>query len=419
MVYYCHLYFATGGFTTMKRLFLRKATPLALVLAMVLTLFAAKPGAAGAAGAVEPMIAAGDHHCLALKSDGTVWAWGYNGHGQLGDGTTTDRPTPVQVTGLSGVTAIAAAEYHSLALKSDGTVWAWGRNEKGELGDGTTIGRRTPVQVTGLSGITAIFVGDHHSFAIKSDGTVWVWGWNNAGQLGDGTTTDRPTPVQATQLSGFTTIAPGENFALGLKSDGTVWGWGVDLFGIFGNVAPGYRQSPVQNPGLSGVTAIAAGSTHGLALKSGGTVWTWGNNRVGQLGNGTASGETTSTNPIPAQVAGLSGVVAIEGHNHSLALKSDGTVWGWGHNGSGQLGAGSTTTYPTTPVQAVGLSGGVAIAAGIARHRGLSRKDAFQYLHTFGGIEFMKEHYEAEHLLSLDDTVEDLGILCRDNGGNL
>ena len=126
----------------------------------------------------NPQIAGGGEHSIALKSDGTVWAWGNNWVGQLGDGTTSHRSTPVQVSGLSGVIAIAGGGYHSIALKSDGTVWAWGWNEYGQLGDGTTSHRSTPVQVSGLSGVIAIAGGGYHSIALKSDGTVWAWGNN-------------------------------------------------------------------------------------------------------------------------------------------------------------------------------------------------------------------------------------------------
>jgi alpha-tubulin suppressor-like RCC1 family protein len=156
---------------------------------------------------------------LALKSDGTIWAWGENAIGQLGDGTTTERHTPVQVgtPPLGEVTAVAAGQGHNLALRSDGTVWAWGLNARGELGDGTTTDRLTPVQVQNLSGIKAIGAGDNHSLAVRSDGTVWAWGFNIRGQLGDGTTTDRHTPVQVQNLSGITAVAGGQNFSLARK----------------------------------------------------------------------------------------------------------------------------------------------------------------------------------------------------------
>src|SRR6266404_4147836 len=136
-------------------------------------------------------------------------AWGWNGIGQLGDATTIDRHTPVQVQNLSGVTAVDAGQGHNLALKSDGTVWGWGLNCSGELGDGTTIDRHTPVQVQNLSGVRCVASGDDHSLALKSDGTVWTWGRNMFGELGDGTITDRHTSVQGQNLGGITAVAAG------------------------------------------------------------------------------------------------------------------------------------------------------------------------------------------------------------------
>ncbi|MCL2141249.1 MAG: hypothetical protein FWH42_06320, partial [Dehalococcoidia bacterium] len=177
----------------------------------------------GVYSAVKPMIAGGESHSLALKSDGTVWVWGETYYGQLADSFFT---TTVQVSSLSGVTAIAAGAYHSLALKSDGTVWAWGWNGNGQLGDGTATDRYSPVKVSSLSGVTAIAAGWDYSLALKSDGTVWAWGWNGDGQLGDGTTTVRHTPVKVSSLSGVTAIAAGAYHSLALKSDGTVWAWG-------------------------------------------------------------------------------------------------------------------------------------------------------------------------------------------------
>ncbi|MBF0487187.1 MAG: hypothetical protein HQK98_03415, partial [Nitrospirae bacterium] len=141
-------------------------------------------------------VAGGFEHTIALTGDGTVWAWGYNGYGQLGDGTNTNSNTPVQVSGLTGVTAVAGGAVHSVALRSDGTVWAWGLNQYGQLGNGTNTNSNTPVQVSGLTGVTAVAAGFEHSVALKSDGTVWAWGYNGYGQLGNGTNTNSNTPVQ-------------------------------------------------------------------------------------------------------------------------------------------------------------------------------------------------------------------------------
>jgi hypothetical protein len=151
-----------------------------------------------------------------LKNDGTVWAWGYNGDGELGNGTNTDSNVPVPVSGLSGITAIAGGGYHSLALKNDWTVWAWGYNEYGQLGNGTNTDSNVPVPVSGLSGITAIAGGEYHSLALKNDWTVWTWGWNGYGQLGNGTNTDSNVPVQVSGLTGIMAIAGGGSHSLAI-----------------------------------------------------------------------------------------------------------------------------------------------------------------------------------------------------------
>ena len=189
-----------------------------------------------------PMIASQSGHTVALKADGTVWAWGYNGYGQLGDGTIIERYTPVQVIGLSNVISITAGSHHTVALKSDGTVWAWGYNGYGQLGDGTTIERHTPVQVVDLSNVISITAINYDTFALKSDGTVWAWGDNGYGQLGDGTNTRRYTPVQVISLTNVISIMP----AGALKSDGTVWTWGNNNVGQLGDGTTTNRYTPVQ-----------------------------------------------------------------------------------------------------------------------------------------------------------------------------
>jgi len=188
-----------------------------------------------------------------LKTDGTVWAWGDNYSGQLGDGTTTERRTPVQVSGLTDVIAVTGGEGHGLALRADGTLWAWGDNYSGQLGDGTTTERRTPVQVSGLTDVIAVAAGGYHSLAVKTDGTLWTWGDNWSGQLGDGTTTERITPVQILGLTDVIAIAAGWEHSLALKSDGTVWAWGLNDEGRLGDGTSDGRTSPVQVKGEGGV----------------------------------------------------------------------------------------------------------------------------------------------------------------------
>ena len=213
-------------------------------------------------------IAAGGRHTVVLKNDGTVWAWGNNSDGQLGDGTAINRKTPVQVSGLGGVTTAAAGSSYTVVLKNDGTVWAWGYNNSGQLGDGTTTNRKTPVQASGLGGVTAIAAGGH-TVALKNDGTVWAWGYNNSGQLGDGTTTNRKTPVQVGGLSGIAAIASGNEHTVALKNDGTVWTWGDNYDGQLGNGGAGYYALPKWSFGTPADTPLdPAGKEFHLVLKA-------------------------------------------------------------------------------------------------------------------------------------------------------
>jgi alpha-tubulin suppressor-like RCC1 family protein len=328
--------------------------------------YRASPGAVGGLGGVGS-IAVGDLHNLTVRTDGTVMAWGYNGGGQIGDGTSGNvRATPVAVSGLSNVRRVAAGQAHSLALKADGTLWAWGDNTYGQLGTGTTARQLTPVPVTGLSGIVAIAAGYYHSLAIRSDGTVWAWGRHDRGQLATtggtlcGTVACSPTPLHIGELSRVRAVAAGQWHSLAIKADGTLWTWGDNSAGQLGD--PNYgapRATPLPVGGLGAIAAVAAGANHTLAVQADGQVWAWGDNTNGQLGDGT----TLTPWPTPRLVAGLAGVTAVAGGaQHSVALKADGTVWAWGDNAAGQVsGAGSRQLTPRL-VSGLGRAG--LIAAG-------------------------------------------------------
>jgi RHS repeat-associated protein len=387
----------------------------------------------GGIGLLGPVLNAtfGNDVGVALKANGTVWSWGYNNQGELGTGNTTvyNQLTPIQVVGpggtgfLTGVTHVAAGGQHSLALKADGSVWAWGQNSYGQLGsnDGAAS-HSTPVEVVGpagsgfLSNVVAIAAGLSMSVAVKADGTVWAWGDNEFGQFGNGTDyvvgplRSSPTPVQTLGpggvgvLSGITQLAIGQEHVIARKADGTAWGWGHNSSGETGNgkadgagqLTPAQIVGPAGTGFLSGVSEVGAGSFFSGAVLSNGTVWTWGSNNIyGALGNGT----TTGTNqPYPTQVVGPSGSGALAGvaqpgpcapirqaqcmtsplfdgniSAYSLALKqSDGSVAGWGINSIGQLGDGTTTNRPS-PIQVSAeggsgtLQGAVSVAGGSAR----------------------------------------------------
>ncbi|MCX7711691.1 MAG: FecR domain-containing protein [Clostridia bacterium] len=316
-------------------------------------------------------VEAGEYFTAALKSDGTIWTWGDNSYGQLGVSTgTTSRSFPGQVAGLFNIKAVSAGVNHTVVLKSDGTVWAWGQNNYGQLGNGTTTNASNPTAVVSsdgsgyLTGITAISAGDYHTAVLRNDGTVWVYGSNHYGQLGKGAmdTDSHTIPAQVTGLpSNIIAIASGGNFILALTADGYLWAWGENYNGQLGDNTTTCRYSPIQVKGLGGtgllnsIVSFNAGSVHSLAVSNTGQVYAWGNNNRGKLGDNDIS-ETDK--PAPVQVLGeggtgnLTGVTFVTaGRDHSLALKSDGTILTWGDGYSGQLGNGLTSTF-RYPVQA-------------------------------------------------------------------
>ncbi len=313
-------------------------------------------------------LAAGTSHSLALLGDGSVWAWGDNGVGQLGNDSTAASQAPVRVVGPAGtgvltdITAIAAGSHHSLALRSDGTVWAWGDNREGQLGDGTNAQRLAPVQVGGrapLIDIRAIGAGNLHSLAIAvtTRSTVWTWGSNWHGELGNGTSDSSPTPVRvATSSVGgpfYAQVDGGAHFSLALMGDGVVQAWGLNGSGQLGDGTTTERQTPVNVEGLPRepvIQQIAAGAAHSLALSA--EVWAWGGNRQGQLGDGTTVDRHRPVRVLGAGGAGYLTNVAeiVAGSFHSLAEGVGATLWTWGWNREGQLGDG-TQRQRTAPVE--------------------------------------------------------------------
>lgn len=282
-------------------------------------------------------VAAGTDHSLARRARfSSLWAWGKNTSGQVGDGTTTDRLTPVQV--LTDCATFAADGSSSYAIKSDGSLWAWGSNTYGQLGDGTTTNRVTPVQIGSVGEWQVVNAGSRHALAIKTDGSLWAWGHNGYGQLGDGTTTERHSPVQVITGSDTDWVAVdgGAYHSLALRKNGTMWAWGLNGYGELGQGNYVDSNTRMQVGTDSDWVRISAGlSSHfNLALKSDGSLWFWG----------TALGTASST--VPTQWGSDSDedwAKISAGYVHVLALKRDGTLWASGKNNDGQLGIGNTT----------------------------------------------------------------------------
>lgn len=303
---------------------------------------------------VRQLSAGGSHSC-AITLEGGVKCWGSNGYGQLGNGTQTRSLVPTQVTGLtSGIASISAGVQHTCALTTDGAAKCWGYNDYGQVGDGSTSNRKVPSQVSGMtSGIAAISAGENHTCAVTSGGAAKCWGMNLFYQLGDGSMMNRSAPVQVSGLStGVAAVAVGGSHTCALTTGGGVKCWGDDQTGQLGNDATmSGKTSPVNVLGLtSGVVSISA-SNHTCALTDAGAVKCWGFNAYGQVGD-----NSTTSRSTPVTVSGLaSGVVSVAaGGNSTCAILATGGLKCWGFNTNGEVGDG-TTTHRKTPVDVVGL----------------------------------------------------------------
>ncbi|MCL2388623.1 MAG: S-layer homology domain-containing protein, partial [Defluviitaleaceae bacterium] len=291
-------------------------------------------------------VSAGQSHVLAVTTDGGLWAWGSNTGGQIGDGTTTHRNNPVRI--MENVIAVSARQMHSFAITADGVLWAWGTNPNGQLGDGTHTPHRSPVRV--MDNVAAVAAGTTHALAITTDGGLWTWGNNNMGQLGDGTTASRPTPVKIKE--NVVAVAAGHSHSLALTTDGGLWGWGNNASGRVGaerDLSHPATMVVVNNPVRvkENVVIVAAGDDHSMAITADGGLWTWGAGTAGQLGGG------SSHRWQPERV--LENVVAVSGRSHTLAVSADGVLYAWGNNESGMLGRDSPAQSIPTPDRVVGV----------------------------------------------------------------
>ena len=285
-------------------------------------------------------ISVGSQHMIALKLDGTLWSWGLNTNGQLGKGTTTNNNangTPVQIGSDSNWISVSAGDNHSLAIKSNGTIWAWGAGSSGRLGVGDTTGRTSPTQIGSDSNWISVSGGSLHTLAIKSNGTLYAWGSNINGRLGDGTTTQRNSPVQIGSDTNWMKVSAGNSHTVALKNDGTLWTWGYNAQGQLGDDTTIQKTSPIQIGTDTNWKEIYAGYQYTFAIKNNGTLWAWGWNNYRVFGNG-----TTTDSLVPIQIGSDTNWRLIEGRDLStFAIKTDGTLWAAGtDNAESPLGFG-------------------------------------------------------------------------------
>ena len=301
-------------------------------------------------------VSSGAYVSCAVISDGTVKCWGWNQSGQLGDGTTTTRSTPVTVSGLNNVKSVTSSFHYNCALNNDGTVKCWGINNSGQLGDGTTVNRIAPVAVTGLTNVGKIIVeAGTHTCALINDGSIKCWGRNDYGQLGDGSTTNKSAPASVTGISNAVDVAAGEDHTCAVINDGTVKCWGRNYHAQLGTGSSGRntpQSTPVSTTGISTATGISSYNNFSCAVLSNQSIQCWGLNNDAQIGDGTAVFDSsTYERKTPTNVIEINTATAISsGVDHSCALLADKTLKCWGSNDYGQLGIGEISNRSSTPL---------------------------------------------------------------------
>jgi alpha-tubulin suppressor-like RCC1 family protein len=299
--------------------------------------------------------ASGRSSIFVIKTDGTLWAWGWNIFGVLGLGNTTSRSSPVQVGALTNWQNVSSSPYHTLAIKTDGTLWSWGFNSYGQLGLGNTTSYSSPKQIGSSSNWATIDAGGYFtSFAISTAGSLWAWGNGANGSLGLGNTTSYSSPKQIGALTNWSIVSASQSSqqsTAALKTDGTLWSWGINSYGQLGLGNTISYSSPKQIGALTDWSDISFGRRFCIAKKTNSTIWSWGQNNSGKLGQG-----DTTARSSPTQIGSLTNWSKISaGFYQTGAVKTDGTLWTWGSNTYGGLGVGNTTAR-SSPVQVGGLT---------------------------------------------------------------
>lgn len=328
-------------------------------------------------------VSAGYNHVLALQEDGSLWAWGSNSRGELGDGTWGNKLVPTKISAEKWIHVAAGLRY-SVAVKADGTLWSWGANDNGQLGLGSNLEKSAPVKIGTASDWASVTVSSAHTLAVKTDGSLWAWGRGDSGQLGLGSPASYSAPMRVGSESNWKCVASGTSHTLALKKDGTLWVWGSNASGQLGTGLATSQLNPFQVGGDRDWIAVDAAAQHSIALKRDGSVWAWGRNREAQMGNGIFSDVIVPVKvsqpgecwlAVQAGISSLSSLSddgtmvtwgdargytgksvrqlsrAVPAHewagvsfsgSHTLLVKNDGTLWGFGYNVNGQVGNGST-----------------------------------------------------------------------------
>jgi alpha-tubulin suppressor-like RCC1 family protein len=328
-------------------------------------------------------ISAGSSHSVGVRTNGTVWAWGCNGQGRLGDNSTVNKSSPVSVTGgFTDWCQVSVGDSHSLGVRVNGTAWAWGCNNLGLLGSGNTVSRSSPVSVVGgFTDWCQVSAGSGHSLGVRQNGTAWAWGSNGTfGRLGDNSIVNKSSPVSV--VGGFTDwcqVSAGRYHSLGVRTNGTAWAWGDNTQGRLGDNTTVSKSSPVSVVGgFTNWCQVGAGASHSLGVRTNGTAWAWGCNSQGQLGDNTI---TSRLSPVSV-VGGFTDWCQIStggnsGGSHDVGMRTNGTVWAWGCNGQGRLGDNSTVNK-SSPVSVVGgFAGWYQVSAGCAHSLGVLRSRGF------------------------------------------
>jgi len=313
-------------------------------------------------GANWKQVSCGYDFSAGIKTDGTLWTWGSNSEngrtfvtGQSGDNTTTDKSSPVQtITFGTNWKQVGCGWMHATAIKTDGTLWTWGYNGTGCLGDNTTSSKSSPVQTIAFgTNWKSVSAGRLHTAAVKSDGTLWCWGYNLYGQLGDNSVTQRNSPVQTVAFgTNWMQVCAGYQSTAAIKADGTLWTWGYNLNGQLGDNSTASKSSPVQTVafGTNWKQLYSFTGQHMFATKTNGTLWGWGSGTSLQLGENISSVNRSS--PVQTITYATNWKSVACGLYHTAAIRTDGTLWTWAYNDHGQL-MNNTTTGPASPTQTI------------------------------------------------------------------